>query len=183
VPLRAPLPRSFYERDTVAVAQALLGATLVRQVGPTRRAGRIVETEAYVGPDDLACHARTGPGGRAAVMYGPAGVAYVYLIYGMHHCLNAVTEREGYPGAVLIRGLEPVVGIAGRTDGPGRICRELGIDRAMNGARLAPPGLWIEAGEPAEAVASGRRIGVEYAREWAERPWRFWIPGSRWVSR
>ena len=183
MPVAAPLPRSFYERDTVTVAQELLGATLVRQVGAERRAGRVVETEAYVGPDDLACHARTGPGGRASVMYGPAGVAYVYLIYGMHHCLNAVTEPAGYPGAVLIRGLEPIEGIVGRTDGPGRICKELAIDRRLNGAPLAPPQLWFEAGPPVDAIASGPRIGVEYAGEWAARPWRFWIPGSRSVSR
>jgi len=183
VPVAAPLAREFYERETLAVAQALLGTILVRQIGAERRAGRVVETEAYVGADDLACHARTGPGGRASVMYGPAGVAYVYLIYGMHHCLNAVTERDGHPGAVLIRGLEPIEGIVGRTDGPGRICKALEIDRRLNGLPLAPPELWFEAGRPVEAVASGRRIGVDYAGEWAERPWRFWIPGSRWVSR
>jgi DNA-3-methyladenine glycosylase len=183
VPVAAPLPRSFYERDTVTVAQELLGARLVRQVGVERRIGRVVETEAYVGPDDLACHARTGPGGRASVMYGPAGVAYVYLIYGMHHCLNAVTEPAGFPGAVLIRGLEPIEGIGGRTDGPGRICKQLGIDRRLNGAPLAPPELWLEAGRPVDVIKSGPRIGVEYAGEWAARPWRFWVPGSGSVSR
>jgi DNA-3-methyladenine glycosylase len=183
VPVASPLPLEFYERDTVEVAQALLGAIVVRQVGDQRRAGRVVETEAYVGADDLACHARTGPSGRAAVMYGPPGVAYVYLIYGMHHCLNAVTEAAGRPGAVLIRAIEPIEGIAGRTDGPGRICRELAIDRRLNGVPLAPPELWLEPGQPVAAIASGPRIGVDYAGEWAERPWRFWVPGSRWVSR
>ena len=183
MPVASPLPRSFYERDTVAVAQELLGATLVRAVGGELRRGRIVETEAYVGAEDLACHARTGPGGRAAVMYGPGGVAYVYLIYGLHHCLNAVTEPAGRPGAVLIRGLEPIEAIAGRTDGPGRICQALEVDRRLNGAPLAPPELWIEPGRPLEAIARGPRIGVEYAGEWAERPWRFWDPSSRHVSR
>jgi DNA-3-methyladenine glycosylase len=116
-------------------------------------------------------------------MYGPAGIAYVYLIYGMHHCLNAVTERVGYPGAVLIRGLEPIEGLAGRTDGPGRICRALEIDRRLNGVALAPPELWVEAGQPVDEIASGPRIGVDYAGEWALRPWRYWVPGSRGVSR
>jgi len=183
VPVAAVLPPEFYERDTVTVAQELLGAVLVRPLAGRPRRGRIVETEAYVGAEDLACHARTGPGGRAAVMFGPAGVAYVYLIYGLHHCLNAVTEPAGRPGAVLIRAIEPIEGIERRTDGPGRVCQALEIDRRLNGAPLAPPALWIEAGQPVDAIARGPRIGVEYAGEWAERPWRFWVPGSRLVSR
>src|SRR5262245_9463578 len=116
-------------------------------------------------------------------MFGAPGVAYVYLIYGMHHCLNVVTEPPGYPGAVLIRALEPLEGLDGRTDGPGRICKELAIDRRLNGAELAPPELWLEAGQAVGAIASGPRIGVDYAGEWAARPWRFWIPGNRSVSR
>ena len=142
-----------------------------------RRAGRIVETEAYVGQEDLASHAaRCQPSGRASVMYGPPGRAYVYLIYGLHNCLNAVTEPEGFPAAVLFRALDPLENVVERVDGPGRLCRALEIDRSLNGARLDGPQLWVEPAASRDfEVAAGRRIGVAYAGEWAERPWRFWI--------
>ena len=188
------LPHAFYARRTVEVAIDLLGRRLVHAApGPAGhglRAGRIVETEAYVGPDDLASHASRGRTARTEVMFGPPGFAYVYLVYGLHHCLNAVTEREGYPAAVLIRALEPEPGVEGRTDGPGRLCRALGIDRSLDGVDLAGDRLYVEAGErppaisePAGAVASGPRIGVAYAGAWAALPWRFWLPGSSCVSR
>jgi DNA-3-methyladenine glycosylase len=150
-----------------------------------RRSGRIVETEAYVGADDLASHAARGkPSGRASVMYGPPGRAYVYLIYGMHNCLNAVTEREGFPAAVLLRALEPLENVATRTDGPGRLCRALAIDRSLNGARLDGSELWVEPAERRDVeIASGPRIGVDYAGEWAQRPWRFWIRAAPRRSR
>jgi DNA-3-methyladenine glycosylase len=137
------------------------------------RRGRILETEAYVGRDDLACHAARGsPEGRTRVMYGPAGHAYVYLIYGMHHCFNAVTETEGFPAAVLVRSVDGAIG-------PGRACRALGIDRTLNGVPLDGEELWIEPrlGQPPE-VDSGPRVGVAYAGEWALKPWRFWIRGA-----
>jgi DNA-3-methyladenine glycosylase len=155
-----------------------------------RRVGRIVETEAYVGSEDLACHASKGRTPRTAVMFGPPGYAYVYLIYGMYHCLNAVTEREGFAAAVLIRAVEPLAGIEGRTDGPGRLCRAMGIDRALNGADLTGDRLFITAGDrsarrpvPPDLVESGPRVGVDYAGEWVLKPWRFWLKGNRWVSR
>ena len=188
------LPHAFYRRATLDVAVDLLGRRLVHVrpglEGDVRRAGRIVETEAYVGPEDLASHASRGRTARTGVMFGPPGFAYVYLIYGLHHCLNAVTEAEGFPAAVLIRALEPAPGVAGRTDGPGRLCRALGIDRSLNGADLSGDRLYVEAGDrplevarPAGRVATGPRVGVGYAGEWADRPWRFWLEGNPWVSR
>jgi DNA-3-methyladenine glycosylase len=130
-----------------------------------------------VGREDLASHAARGqPSGRASTMYGPPGRAYVYLIYGRHHCLNAVTEREGFPAAVLIRALEPRGQTGARADGPGRLCRWLEVDRSLNGVRLDGPELWVEPAERRDfEVATGWRIGVAYAGEWAERPWRFWV--------
>src|SRR6187402_3254948 len=119
------LPRSFYDRDTIEVAKDLLGKYLVHVSGGVERIGRIVETEAYLGPHDLAAHSARGLTPRTAPMFGPPGHAYVYLIYGMHHCINVVTEREGQAAAVLIRAVEPIANIAGRTQGPGLVCRAL----------------------------------------------------------
>ncbi len=148
------------------------------------RGGRIVETEAYVGPNDRASHARVGAKGRAAVMYGPAGVAYVYLVYGMHHCFNAVTETDGYPGAVLVRAIEPLEN-ADRGAGPALVCRALAIDRTCSGLDLTCSSLFLEDARiiPDEEVRVGPRIGVAYAGEWAAHPWRLWIADSPAVSR
>jgi len=163
----------------------MLGKTLVH-IGDdgVRRSGRIVETEAYVGPNDLASHARVGAKGRAAVMYGPAGVAYVYLVYGMHHCFNAVTEVEGFPGAVLVRAIEPLEN-ADRGAGPALVCRALNIDRACSGLDLTNSSLFLEQAPiiPDDEVRVGPRIGVDYAGEWAAHPWRLWVADSAYVSR
>jgi DNA-3-methyladenine glycosylase len=178
------LPRAFYARGTLRVAREMLGQILVHQTSDgVRRAGRIVETEAYVGPDDRASHARVGRRGRASVMYGPPGVAYVYLVYGLHHCFNAVTEAEAVPGAVLVRAIEPLAG-ADRGSGPALVCRALRIDRTCTGLDLTRSALVLEAAPPvADAeVAVGPRIGVAYAGEWATRPWRFWVAASAAVS-
>jgi DNA-3-methyladenine glycosylase len=167
------------------VAREMLGKTLVRTENGVRRAGRVVETEAYVGPHDAASHARSGPGKRGALMWAQAGVAYVYLIYGMHHCFHAVTEIDGYPGAVLVRAIEPLEQ-AQRGNGPALVCRTLHIDRTCNGTDLvSDPSLGLE-DAPAVAdhhVRVGPRIGVDYAGVWALHPWRFWVAGSAHVSR
>jgi DNA-3-methyladenine glycosylase len=191
------LPRSFYSRDTIEVARGLLGKMLVREIPAGRLAARIVETEAYVGPHDKACHASKGMTDRNKVMFGEPGHAYVYFIYGMYHCLNFVTERDGYPAAVLIRAAEPVEGVDAMwglrkkakkaedlTSGPGRLCMALGIDRALNGADLCKNGpLYVEDGkEEAREIISCKRVGVDYAAEYKDKPWRFYIKGSRFVS-
>jgi DNA-3-methyladenine glycosylase len=166
----------------------MLGKTLAH-VGSdgVLRQGRIVETEAYVGPDDAASHARVGRKGRAAIMYGPPGVAYVYLIYGVHHCFNAVTERDDEPGAVLVRAIEPLDPLEpdARGNGPALVCRALHIDRTCNGLDLVDSNLYLLDGPavPDTTVRAGPRIGVAYAGAWAERPWRFWIGTSAHVSR
>jgi DNA-3-methyladenine glycosylase len=200
-----PLPRSFYQRPVRQVARDLLGRILVRRPGgkgdadgrhPRGRevpqlAGRIVEVEAYDGPRDLACHASKGRTARTDPMFGEAGHAYVYLIYGIHCCLNVVTGPVGYPAAVLIRALEPVEGFGGaggtgKASGPGRLCRAFRIDRGLNRADLCLPGsLFIEAGEPVGRgrIVRGPRIGVDYAGAWAARPWRFGVRGSGALSR
>jgi DNA-3-methyladenine glycosylase len=180
------LRRSFYARDTITVARELLGKHLVHRRRRALVGGRIVETEAYVGPEDLACHGSRGLTPRTRVMFGEPGYAYVFTIYGLHDCFNVVTERAGFPAAVLVRALEPGDGVSGRTDGPGRLCAALGITRARcNGLDLVGDGeLWIEdRGEPAPRIAATARIGVDYAGEWAARPYRFVDADSGWLSK
>ncbi|HEY3279959.1 MAG TPA: DNA-3-methyladenine glycosylase [Gemmatimonadales bacterium] len=195
--LSAPLPARFYARSTPDVARSLLGHVLVSDVGGRRTAGRIVEVEAYVGPDDPACHAygsrRTA---RTEQLYGPPGSAYVYFTYGMHWCLNAVTEAVGFPAAVLIRALEPMAGLEtmrrrrGARDrnlcaGPARLCEALGVTGALNGTLLQRGALRIvRGGGPRAAlrrdkIVAGPRIGITRATDW---PLRFYIEDSPWVS-
>ncbi len=180
------LNRDFYARSTLAVARDLLGNDLVHIAADgVRRGGCIVETEAYVGPDDAASHARSGPRGRASLMWGTAGVAYVYLIYGLHHCFNVVTERAGFPGAVLVRAIEPFENTP-RANGPALVCRALGVDRTCNGVDMVHSvSLFIETGATVEdtRVRMGPRIGVDYAGDWAAHPWRLWVADSEHVSR
>jgi DNA-3-methyladenine glycosylase len=178
-------PRSFFEHGTLAVARALIGMHLVHDDGRSRRAGRIVETEAYLGPRDLAAHSARGRTPRTEVMFGPAGYAYVYFIYGFWNCLNVVTGRVGVPHAVLLRALEPLGGLTERTWGPGLLCRALHIDRRLNGADLLGDQLWLEyprAPVRTARIARAKRIGVDYAGEWAQRPWRFYDRESPFVS-
>ncbi|MEW6093366.1 MAG: DNA-3-methyladenine glycosylase [Chloroflexota bacterium] len=183
-----PLPRDFYNRPTLVVARNLLGARLVRVLDGHRLAGIIIEAEAYIGEEDLGCHAKSGKTKRNAVMYGPPGHAYVYFTYGNHWMLNTVTEREGFPAAVLLRAIQPVEGVEvmlqrrnGRdTLGPGKLAQALGIDGTLNGADLCAQadGLWIEAGEPVpdEAVVVGPRVGLFTVPEpWKSIPWRFQV--------
>lgn len=170
-----PLAPEWFARDTLEVARELLGKVLVRSLDGQVLTGRLIEVEAYLGPEDQAAHSARGLTPRTRVMYGPPGHAYVYFIYGMHHCLNFVTRPEGVPQAVLVRALEPGPGV-GRASGPGLVCRALGIDRSLNGRPLVPPGLYVADDgfrvDPSEVV-TGPRVGVAYAGEWAARPWRF----------
>lgn len=180
------LPRSFYSRDdTLLVARDLIGMHLVHDDGGTRSVGRIVETEAYMGPRDLAAHSARGRTQRTEVMFGPPGRAYVYLIYGFWNCMNVVTARTGVPHAVLLRALEPIEGITDKTWGPGLMCRAMRIDRTLNGADLCGDCLWLERPRgpvsPAR-IARGPRIGVDYAGAWAKRAWRFYDRASPYVS-
>jgi DNA-3-methyladenine glycosylase len=192
------LKRGFYARDTLTVARELLGQRLVRRWEGQELVGRIVEVEAYVGRDDEACHAFRGRTARNAVMFGPPGHAYVYFIYGMHHCVNAVTEPEGKAAAVLIRAVEPLEGIdvmcvhrKGRqgvelTNGPAKLCYALGIDRDLNGADLVSgQALWIESDRKVEeiGVARGPRVGVRGDERALTVPWRLWIRDHPYVSR
>ena len=180
-----PLPRSFYERDTVVVARALLGLLLVHRAGGVERVGRIVETEAYLGPHDRASHSSRGRTARNASMFGEAGRAYVYFVYGMHTCMNVVTEGGGAGAAVLLRALEPVDGIEGRACGPGLLCRAMGITRAMDGASLLGGGLFIARPEPEAPIriVASARVGVGYAGSWARRRLRFHVRDNPFVSR
>jgi len=181
----AKLERAFYDRDTVAVALDLLGKHLVHEVGGVRRVGRIVEVEAYLGPHDRAAHSSRGLTARTRVMFGPPGHAYVYLIYGMHCCMNVVTEADGQAAAVLLRALEPVCGLDGRTQGPGLLCKAMGIDRRHNGLDLTDTRLYLESPAKPEPFAIVRRprVGVDYAGAWARRLLRFYIKGNPFVSR
>ena len=187
LPAHRPLPRAFYERDTVVVARALLGQRLVRVLHGQRLSGLICETEAYGGADDPASHAyRRTP--RSVIMFGPPGIAYIYFIYGMYHCLNAVTACDGHPGAVLIRGILPDEGIATLrehrsgtadkhlTDGPGKLCQALGITLVLNGVDLTDNfELFITTGKPVamREIIATPRVGVRGDEETRTRPWRF----------
>ena len=185
-----PLPRAFFARPTVRVARDLLGKLLVRRpAGADPVLARIVEVEAYLGERDAASHARRGPTPRTAIMFGPPGHLYVYLIYGMHHCMNFVTEQDGQAGAVLIRAAEPVVPAAsparGRPlSGPGKLCRGLGITLADRGLDLTAGGeLYVaDGGQRPPRRSASPRIGVDYAGDWAARALRFYIPGNPHVS-
>jgi len=190
------LPRTFYDRDTLTVTAGLIGKVLVHRTPQGVAAGAIVETEAYIGESDPACHAAPGPTRRNEPLYGPPGVAYVYFNYGMHHLVNAVTEGRGHPAAVLIRALEPLEGLdlmgrrraaggavprtAALCRGPGNLTKALGISLSQNRLRLTAPPLSIEDwGLPAPGVVWGPRVGI---RVGTDRPWRCWVPGHPCVS-
>ncbi len=180
-----PLPRRFYARDTVTVARELLGMRLVHVVDGVARVGRIVETEAYLGPHDRAAHSARGRTARTEVMFGPPGYAYVYMIYGLHFSMNLVTEREGHASGVLIRALEPLRHIEGSCSGPGLVCRALGIDRRHYGHDLLSADLYVTRPARREEfrIVARPRVGVHYAGAWARRLLRFYIRGNLHVSR
>lgn len=187
----------FYQQPTLQTARDLLGKRLVRILNGQRLSGLIVETEAYIGEDDKACHASRGRTPRTEVMYGLPGHAYIYFIYGMYHCFNVVTEGEGFPAAVLIRALEPLEGLEwmrrhrpGRPDdqlsnGPGKLCAALAIDRTLNGVDLCTSQIFfIEEGRTVadEEIATSPRIGIRSDEVARSRPWRFYIKGNPCVS-
>lgn len=179
--------RNFYsDPDSAAVAQRLLGKILVHHIDGQRRAGRIVETEAYLGPHDLAAHSSKGLTARTKAMFGEAGHAYIYLVYGMHHCMNTVTGPVGSGSGVLLRALEPLVNLHKNTSGPGRLCKAMGIDRSDYGADLcAGEKLYLLDAPSVESglIIATPRIGVHYAGEWAEKPLRFYEKDNPFVSR
>ena len=183
--LTKPLPRSYYDRDTVAVARELLGKYLVHVSRGVEYVGRIVEVEAYLGTNDLASHSSRGMTGRTRVMFGPPGHAYIYLVYGIHCCMNVVTEREGHGSAVLLRAIEPVKNVEGSTRGPGRLCKAMHIDRSLNGHDLVSDDFFITgppgAGTP--RIVKRPRVGVDYAGRWARRHLRFYIRGNPFISK
>lgn len=178
------LTKSFYGRNTLVVARALLGQVLVHEVNEQKISGKIVETEAYL-QNDPAAHSFRGLTPRCAPMFGPPGVSYVYFIYGMYHCFNVVTERDGYAGAVLVRALAPVLGIAQdqKTNGPGKLCRALHITRNNNNKPLTKKsGLYIVSGEKIsdKNIVKTTRIGITDA---AHEPYRFYIKGNLFISK
>ncbi len=188
------LPRDFYNRPTLTVARELIGARLIRILDGVKLVGLITETEAYIGETDLACHAKAGLTPRTAPMFGEPGHAFVYFTYGNHWMLNAVTEREGFPAAVLIRAIQPIEGAdimlerrQGRdTFGPGKLTQALGITKSENQADLTgtASGLWIEAGVPVSnsRVTKSPRVGLNNTPEpWLSKPWRFLVKGWKIV--
>jgi DNA-3-methyladenine glycosylase len=194
------LPRAFYTRPNVlTIARDLLGKLLVVPDEDGRRvSGMIVEVEAYRGPEDRASHAFGGRRTkRTETMYREGGNAYVYFVYGMYYQFNVVCNVPDIPHAILVRALEPVEGIElmrerrhrqpdhNLTNGPGKLCIALNIDRALNGADLLGDRVWIEDYQsvPARRIAKGPRIGIDYAQEWIDKPWRFWIRDNSYVSR
>ena len=179
------LTREFYDRNTVVVAKELLGKHLVRIVEGEDRIGRIVEVEAYLGPQDRASHSARGLTPRNQPMFGPPGHAYVYFIYGMYYCMNVVTEREGHASAVLLRAIEPVKNIAERTCGPGLLCRAMGIDKRLNTHDLLSDDFFITAPPQTDrlVIIKRPRIGVDYAGPWARRHLRFYIKDNPYISR
>jgi DNA-3-methyladenine glycosylase len=179
------LPAAWFQRGVLEVARDLVGTVLVNG----KKAGTIVETEAYLGPEDLASHTRFGKGTgtkRTDVMFGPGGVSYVYLCYGIHEMMNIVTGVAGQGQAVLIRAIAPYAGLpddpsVGR--GPGKVTTALGIDRSLDRKDLSQGPLFVAAGSTPPAIATGPRVGVDYAKEWAEKPFRFWWRDHASVSR
>lgn len=199
MPKLKPLPRSFYARDTHIVARELLGKIVLRTIGGKKISGRITEVEAYVGEDDLACHASRGQTARTEIMYGEPGHAYIYLIYGMYHCFNIVTEQENFPAAVLVRALEPLHGLPTMQrrrptakkweqlcNGPGKLTQALAITQKMNNEDLVQSNCLtvLDDGwhQPAHDIATSPRIGIAYAGTAIDYPWRYFIKDSPFVS-
>lgn len=198
------LDREFYNRDTILVARELLGKVIVHEINGQKLSGKIVEAEAYMGVTDKAAHSYGGRRtSRVEVMYGKPGFAYVFIIYGMYYCFNTVTREEGTPQAVLIRAVEPIEGIdlmaenrfkkpynqltksqiKNLTNGPGKLCGALLIDKAQNGEDLCGDKLYIEEGDNEKFnIIAAKRVGIDYAEEAKDYPWRFYIEDNKYVS-
>lgn len=180
------LRRAFFNQPTLRVARGLLGKLLIRRIGSKRIVGRIVETEAYVGFKDKASHASKGKTPRTAVMFGRPGYVYVYMIYGMYYCLNIVTQRTGYPAAVLIRAVEPISRSRIRPSGPGKVCQYFKINKRLNGADVCGHEMWIEnrgANISSGRVVRAKRVGVDYAGNYRHKLWRFYLRGNAFVTK
>lgn len=196
---RNRLKRDFFERNTHLVAKDLLGKILIRRYKNQILSGRIVEVEAYVGEDDLASHASRGRTPRTDIMFGEAGHAYVYFIYGMYFCLNIVTEANGFPAAILIRALEPTAGmnvmhryrktekLQQLTNGPGKLCQALNITKDLNGVDMTVSNEMFMVDDgftmPKKMITTSPRIGVDYAGAHAHLPWRYYVRDNAFVSR
>lgn len=179
------VPRHYWSGPVLEKAPTALGMVLARREAGVIRRGRIVEVEAYGGSDDPASHAYRRKTPRNAVMFGPAGIAYVYFVYGMHNCLNIVTGSRGEAAAILVRALEPLENVPGRTDGPARLCAALSVDKSLNGQAFDGETLWLEFRKsplPASAIACGARVGINPASPAAQWPWRFCVKDSKYVS-
>jgi DNA-3-methyladenine glycosylase len=179
------LTREFYNRETIVVAKELLGKYVVHYKDGIKRIGKIVEVEAYLGPHDLAAHSAKGRTKRTEVMFGPPGYVYVYLIYGIYFCMNVVTQEEGHASAVLLRALEPIQHIEGRTQGPGLLCNAMHINKSCNGHDLLSDDLYIaeSSEEMPIKVIKRPRVGVDYAKHWAKRHLRFYIKDNLYISK
>ncbi|EKE15517.1 MAG: hypothetical protein ACD_11C00146G0004 [uncultured bacterium] len=176
--MKRPLKRNFYNRDTLKVAQDLLGCVIARKIGKKEIRAMITETEAYIGEDDLASHASKGRTKRSELMFGEAGRAYVYMVYGMYHCFNIVTEKKDFPAAVLIRAVKIDDVEYKKTNGPGKLCKLLRIDRKLNGYDITKrEKIWIESGDAkflkSKKIKTDKRIGIDYAKHCKEYLWRF----------
>src|SRR3972149_5324663 len=192
------LKPEFFRRPTLEVAEGLLGKYLMVKRNGKILAGKIVETEAYIGENDLACHASRGRTNRSEILYQKAGTVYVYLVYGMYYCLNIVTERENFPSAVLIRAIEAIERIdlmkkrrktnisRNLASGPGKLCMAFGINKKLNGENVFGKDIWIEdrgEDESPKNIISAPRVGVDYAKHCKNLPWRFYIKDNQFISR
>jgi len=185
------LPAKFYYQNTFKLARSLLGKFIVRKIGSKNLIGKIVETEAYYGPNDLASHASAGKTERTKIMFDKPGAAYIYLIYGMYYCFNIVTEAKDFPAAILIRALEPI-NFSKEANGPGKLCRALKIDKKLNGENLiTSKKLYLaknlkststEALKERRQIKSAKRIGVDYAGKYKDKLWRFYLKNNPYIS-
>jgi len=181
------LPAKFYHQNTFKIAEELLGKFIIRKIGKRALIGKIVESEAYYGPNDLASHASRGKTARTKIMFDQAGTAYIYLIYGMYYCFNIVTEAKDFPAAILIRAAEPI-NLSKKANGPGKFCRAFKIDKNLNGENLITSKKLYLVENPNEKIKKSqikkaKRIGVDYAGKYKNKLWRFYLKNNQFVSK